>query len=145
VTSALPAVADCVLCSEDGGHKVWADEFARVIVVADADYPGFCRVVLAQHVREMTDLPEQAQSRLMRVVLATESAQRTLLRPDKINLASFGNQVPHLHWHVIPRFADDPHFRNPTFGNRRDGKPRAVPADYADRLAQELARRLAGG
>ena len=29
--------------------------------------------------------------------------------PDKMNLASLGNLVPHLHWHVIPRFENDPH------------------------------------
>ena len=144
MTGALAPVAGCVLCREDGGQAVWRDDFARVVVIADADYPGFCRVVLAAHVREMTDLPEAAQSRLMRIVLATESAQRALLQPDKINLASFGNQVPHLHWHVIPRFADDPHFPNPTFGQRRDGRPRPVPADYAPQLARELERRLGG-
>lgn len=32
------------------------------------------------------------------------------MQPRKINLAALGNMVPHLHWHVIPRFADDRHF-----------------------------------
>jgi hypothetical protein len=46
----------------------------------------------------------------MNVVFAVEAAVREIARPDKINLASLGNVVPHLHWHVIPRWADDPHF-----------------------------------
>ena len=41
------------------------------------------------------------------------------MAPDKINLASLGNQVPHLHWHVIPRFADDAHFPQPIWGVRQ--------------------------
>lgn len=46
----------------------------------------------------------------MNVVFAVESALRTLVAPDKINLAALGNMVPHLHWHVIPRWHDDSHF-----------------------------------
>lgn len=46
----------------------------------------------------------------MNVVYAVEAALRALLAPDKINLAALGNMVPHLHWHVIPRWRDDSHF-----------------------------------
>jgi hypothetical protein len=35
--------------------------------------------------------------------------------PGKVNVASLGNMTPHLHWHVIPRFADDAHFPNPVW------------------------------
>ena len=38
------------------------------------------------------------------------------MQPHKINLASLGNVVPHLHWHVIPRYSDDLHFPNPIWG-----------------------------
>lgn len=46
----------------------------------------------------------------MNVVYAVESALRSLVEPDKINLAALGNMVPHLHWHVIPRWRGDSHF-----------------------------------
>ena len=46
------------------------------------------------------------------------------LQPAKVNLAALGNMVPHLHWHVIPRFADDSHFPQPVWGARqRPGAP----------------------
>ena len=48
-----------------------------------------------------------------------ERVLRAELAPDKINLATLGNQVPHLHWHVIPRFADDAHFPDPVWAARR--------------------------
>jgi diadenosine tetraphosphate (Ap4A) HIT family hydrolase len=121
---------------------VWENELARVILANEADHPGFCQVVLSRHVKEMTDLPEADRTRLMRIVFAVEAAQRALLAPDKVNLASFGNMVPHVHWHVIPRFVDDPHFPNPTWGERAGGTVQPVPADYAARLARELARTL---
>lgn len=101
---------------------LWQDDFCRVVLVDDAAYPGFCRVILQQHVKEMTDLDAADQMRLMTVVFATERSVRELFNPDKINLASLGNMTPHLHWHVIPRFADDKHFPNPIWGEvKREG------------------------
>ena len=70
----------------------------------------------------MTDLsPEEACS-LMKVVFSVEKAVREVMNPFKINLASFGNMTPHLHWHVIPRFSEDRHFPNPVWGEvEREG------------------------
>ena len=67
----------------------------------------------------MTDLAAADREHCLRVVFAVEQALRDTLRPDKINVASLGNQVPHVHWHVIPRFADDAHF--PTRCGRHGG------------------------
>lgn len=101
---------NCPLCTADGGDVLWRDAFCRVVWVDDPDYPGFCRVILNRHVGEMTDLTDAERQNLMYVVFAVETALRSLMHPDKINLASLGNVVPHVHWHVIPRFAEDVHF-----------------------------------
>lgn len=91
------------------------------------DYPGFCRVVWRAHVGEMTDLASSERRHLMALVFATEAALRQLYAPRKINLASLGNLVPHLHWHVIPRFVDDPQFPAPIWaGTRPQGNPAAT-------------------
>jgi len=58
----------------------------------------------------MTDLTPQWRQELMMVVFEVESVMRQVLSPNKINLASLGNQVPHLHWHVIARWHDDSTF-----------------------------------
>lgn len=123
-------VTACELCDSSGGEPLWQDGLCRVVLVEDRDYPGFCRVILNRHVKEMTDLDAQARQRLMEVVFAAERALRELLQPEKINLASLGNMTPHLHWHVIPRFADDRHFPGSVWGEtRRPGVPRAVDRD----------------
>lgn len=68
----------------------------------------------------------------MDVVLATERALRRVVQPDKINLASFGNAVPHLHWHVIPRWRDDSHFPESIWSAaQRAGAVRAGPGNAA--------------
>jgi diadenosine tetraphosphate (Ap4A) HIT family hydrolase len=52
----------------------------------------------------------------MDVLWQVEHVVREVMQPEKMNLASFGNVVPHLHWHVIPRYIDDAHFPQPVWG-----------------------------
>ena len=133
--------ADCPLCSASGQDILWQDGFCRVIWVDDPDYPGFCRVILNTHAKEMTDLPETDRARLMGVVFAVEAALREVLTPDKINLASLGNMVPHLHWHVIPRFANDRHFPDVVWVAPHRPAGCRSPADpaFRPRLTRTLA------
>ena len=134
---------NCPLCAAPGGNLIWQDDLCRVILADEPDYPGFLRVILNAHVKEMTDLPAADQQALMRVVFAAEATLREVMAPGKINLASLGNVVPHLHWHVIPRFAEDPHFPNPVWGSRLRDTPHAAPADLDALLRASLNRQLA--
>ena len=135
---------DCELCAGAGGDLLWQDGFCRVVRVADAAgeaFPGFCRVVWHRHVAEMSALATEDAHHVMDVVLATERAVRRVVQPDKVNLASLGNLVPHLHWHVIPRWKDDSHFPAPVWAAaQRTGVARPVPANSAllDALKTEL-------
>lgn len=134
----------CPLCDTPGGEVLWQDDFCRVVRVTDTpDYPGFCRVILNRHAAEMTDLSPAERVRLLTMVMKVERALRELLHPDKINLAALGNVVPHVHWHVIPRFEDDPHFPNPIWGARLRNTPHPVPADLEARL-RDILDLLAG-
>ena len=120
----------CELCDSDGGAVLWRDALCRVVRPGVQGYPGFLRVIVNRHVKEMTDLEER--ERLMRVVFACEAALRSLYSPDKVNLASLGNVVPHLHWHVIARFADDSHFPDAIWAApRRPHRQRVAVADEA--------------
>ena len=135
-------VTDCELCSTAGGTPLWRNTLCRVVRVDDPDYPGFCRVILNRHLREMTDLPDDEQREVMRIVLAVEASLRHLLAPDKINLASLGNLTPHVHWHVIPRWRDDRCFPNPIWGATQR-TPAVLPASVDNQeLHDELVNRL---
>ena len=77
----------------------------------------------------------------MSVVWLVERCVRQVMQPDKINLASLGNMVPHLHWHVIPRYADDAHFPDSVWSvARRCADERAI-RERKSRLP-ELRKRL---
>ncbi|NOT18246.1 MAG: HIT family protein [Sulfuriferula sp.] len=134
---------DCDLCTTAGGEILWQDAFCRVVLVDDATYPGFCRVIWHEHIKEMSDLNQTEQHRLMRTVFAVERAIIATLKPDKINLASLGNMTPHLHWHVIPRFKQDAHFPNPIWGTvMRESAPQHDNNLIASVLKATLAQQL---
>ena len=144
-TTDAPMTSGCVFCDGEGGVRLWRDERCRV-VLADEPFPGFCRVVWNAHVAEMTDLAHADRAHLMDVVFAVEAALRARLAPAKINLASLGNLVPHLHWHVIPRYRDDSHFPQPVWGAaQRPGPARPLAPDVPDALARDLAAALGRG
>ena len=124
-------VIDCALCREDGGLVVHRAADWRVVRVDDADFPAFYRVIWNAHVAEFGELDRAARQRCMEVVAAVEGVLREALAPTKINLASLGNVVPHLHWHVIARFGWDSRFPQPVWA----APLRAVEPPAAERLA----------
>jgi len=133
----------CEFCREAGGRVLWQDALCRVVEPAEAGYPGFTRVILQRHVRELTDLPREEREHLMRVVFAVEEAVRDSMVPDKMNVASLGNMTPHVHWHVIPRYSDDRHFPAPVWTEPRRAAPHRPERDARAReLAETMARRL---
>lgn len=62
------------------------------------------------------------------------------MHPDKINLAQLGNMVPHLHWHLIPRYKDDTHFPESIWGMQQ----RKISSNLTDRkvLAESFFKTL---
>ncbi|TMH78804.1 MAG: HIT family protein [Betaproteobacteria bacterium] len=131
---------DCALCRGDGGVLVARTPQLRVVLVDDSDYPGYVRVIWNAHVAEMSDLAEPQRARLLAAVNAAETALREVLAPDKVNLASLGNQVPHLHWHVIARFLDDSHFPQPIWAARQRDPDAAQLQRCRQRLPALTAR-----
>lgn len=136
---------DCDLCAQQGGETLFRSEKWRVVLVNDIDHPGFCRVIWNEHVGEMTDLPPYDRMQFMQAVWEVEAAMRAVLLPDKINLASLGNMVPHLHWHVIARYADDAQFPAPIWaaGTRKTASS-VIEAKVAllPQLRSEIVSRL---
>ncbi len=130
-------MAGCELCEQEGGIPVFRNDALRVIRATgdeqSADHPAFYRVIWNAHVAEWTDLPPADRSRIMQAVAKVETVLREHLKPTKVNLASLGNVVPHLHWHVIARFDWDARWPAPVWAP----KQREVD-DATSRLALTL-------
>jgi diadenosine tetraphosphate (Ap4A) HIT family hydrolase len=127
------SASTCELCEQEGGIPVFRNEVLRVIRAQDDDHPAFYRVIWNAHVGEWTDLPPADRSAIMQAVAKVETVVRHALQPTKVNLASLGNVVPHLHWHVIARFDWDARWPAPVWAP----KARDVQSP-ASRLALSL-------
>ena len=110
---------ECVFCREEGGEILWSDDALRVVLADEPEWPGLCRVIWNAHVAEMSDLDDASRHKIMTAVNGVEKALRRVLSPAKVNLASLGNQVPHVHWHVIPRHSTDSRFPLPIWAPRQ--------------------------
>lgn len=149
MTAVVKGCELCTLLAEGGDlgdSVVWSNGRVAVLLVDDKDYPGFCRVVWQDHVKEMTDLNPAERGALMDVVWQVEAVVREVMAPEKINLASLGNMTPHLHWHVIPRYRDDAQFPAPVWANAQRATPAPVlgaRAALLPALRSALALRLA--
>jgi diadenosine tetraphosphate (Ap4A) HIT family hydrolase len=123
-------MTNCVLCKDElkpeEGQLIWRGDDCRIILVNDPELPGFCRVIWNQHVAEMTDLTYGEREHLMTLVFAVEEAVRHVMHPDKINIAALGNMVPHIHWHVIPRYKDDAFFPDSVWSNKINKTPAPI-------------------
>ena len=123
-------MTNCILCKEasstDGETLIWRGDDCRVILVNDPNLPGFCRVIWADHIAEMTDLTSAERGHLMDLVFVVEAAVRHVMNPDKINVALLGNMVPHIHWHIIPRFKDDPFFPGSVWSEKTQDTPKPI-------------------
>jgi diadenosine tetraphosphate (Ap4A) HIT family hydrolase len=111
----MTRVSGCELCELAASSKIVANDKFSVILANEANYPGFARVIWNEHVREVSDLADADRLLLNDAVWKLEQAVREVMQPLKVNVASLGNVVPHLHWHVIPRYADDAHFPAPVW------------------------------
>ena len=134
----------CELC-ELKAPTVYRDNKLSVIIVDDAAYPGFCRVIWNDHVKEASDLSPEDRLAINEAVYQVELALVSVMKPFKVNLASLGNMVPHLHWHVIPRFEDDAQFPNPVWAPAvriTDESVLAARRALLPELAADIARRL---
>ena len=134
-------MTNCVLCKDElkpkEGQLIWRGDDCRVILVNDSDLPGFCRVIWNRHVAEMTDLGYGEREHIMTLVFAVEEAIRHVMHPDKVNIATLGNMVPHIHWHVIPRFKDDTYFPGSAW-SKRTQEVQASTIEARRKKAQEL-------
>lgn len=128
---------DCPLCTNDGGRLLWRGAFWRLVAVDENGLPGYLRLILNRHCMELTALAKPEREQLFKLLIAIENEMRDTLYPDKINHASLGNHVAHLHWHLIPRWRDDPYFPDSIWA-----APRTTTASPQTTERRALAERL---
>ena len=130
----------CVLCTEVGGRLLWENDFVRIINAEEPNYPAFTRVILQAHYQEMSDLAPAQRHALMDYVVLVETVQREVLAPTNIHLAQVGTMGPHVHWHIIPRFEQDPHYPDAIWSSPKHSPANAAQQDYLANQQKMLAQ-----
>ena len=122
-------------------NELWAGKPVAAELVSD-DFVGHWPTRDIHGPDELRAMVDETHQMLSELVFVVEHLLRELLAPEKINLASLGNVVPHLHWHVIPRFTDDPHFPHSIWSASVRERARPLPAGFARSLRLRLEERL---
>ena len=103
--------AACVFCSGErpaADHRIADLGVTTAYLHDDQFFPGWVVLVLKRHATELFQLDLCERARMMDEVSRVAALIHELYAPRKVNYELLGNQVPHIHWHVIPRRADDP-------------------------------------
>lgn len=109
---------DCLPCSgrwPRADHRI--AELGRSIAYLheDQSFPGWTLLVLKRHATELFGLTREERGELIEEVSGVARALEEVFRAVKLNYALLGNQIPHIHWHLVPRLPDDPAPRAPAW------------------------------
>src|SRR5262245_13707890 len=106
---------DCVFCDKlarlhelPDEEVVWQFRHSVALLGTWQYYHGYCILVARTHASELSQLPPQERIAYLDEMCRLAHALEFCFRPGKLNYELLGNQVPHLHWHLFPRRADDP-------------------------------------
>ncbi len=110
----------CLLCeriklASEGKYPYVIHEFKHSFLMLGEHqfFRGYSVLVLKQHHREMTDIPQIEQAEFFQEMMLASKILDSVFKPKKMNMCSLGNRVDHVHWHFFPRYADDPQFFDP--------------------------------
>ena len=137
-------MSPCPMCTkwhDEPALRIAELDHTLVMLNRDQFFPGYTFVFTKEHVTELFHLDRAIRQEIMEEVTAVAEALYTLFKPAKMNYELLGNMVPHMHWHLVPRFAADPLWPRPIWSEPH-GEVILGDAEYAERIAKisELVR-----
>jgi diadenosine tetraphosphate (Ap4A) HIT family hydrolase len=109
------AARACGICAiirriESGKFDDLVAELPRSwLILGDAQfYRGYCVLFAKRHVTEVHLMPRGEAHELLDELMAVGKTLERVVKPLKLNYECLGNQEPHVHWHIFPRYAEDP-------------------------------------
>ncbi len=115
-------VSDCHFCKllpglEEPANSEVVWRFPRSIAILGRwqYYHGYCVLIVREHASELSQLELAARRDYLEEMCCLARAIEVAFQPHKLNYEALGNQVAHLHWHIFPRYLDDPARLNPVW------------------------------
>jgi len=97
------------------------------IEIESSEIPWF-KIFTLYPYKEMSEVPKAVKIEIYDLLDLIEKEMITYYHPDKINIASFGNYVPHVHWHIMARFKEDAFFPEPMWGKKQKKSSLMLPS-----------------
>ena len=127
---------DCQMChrwNTDPDLRIMELPHSYVILNRDQFFPGYTLLFTKDHYTELFHLDRNVRSALMEEVSSVAQALYTVYAPAKINYELLGNMVPHIHWHIVPRFMSEPLWPRPIWAEQNDERLLA-PDEYRQEI-----------
>jgi len=131
-------MGDCPACSgrwPRADHRVTDLGGSVAYLNEDQFFPGWTVLVFKRHASELYELSRAERAGLMEEVSEVARALATAFDAVKVNYELLGNQIPHIHWHIVPRLAGDPAPGGPAWLVQHAPRPLGA-AQLSDRLAR---------
>lgn len=113
---------ECVICKRiqrirEGKNPYFVKELETgYVVLGDFQcYKGYTVFLSKTHVEELHELEEQVKIKFLEEMAQVAEAVYKAFHPVKLNYELLGNRVPHLHWHIFPRYKSDPNIKSPVW------------------------------
>ncbi len=102
------------------------------------------KVFAKRSCKEWSECDKETKDEILKAIDIIERAMIDYFNPDKINIASFGNMLPQVHWHVQARFKNDSYFPNPVWGEKRREAHLELPdmGEFIERVRKDLEEGL---
>jgi len=88
------------------------------IVIEKSEIP-WLKIFTQIPFKEMSEVPSEVKFQIYELLDIIEVEMLAYFNPRKINIASFGNYMPHMHWHIMARFEEDSYFPEPMWGTKQ--------------------------
>ena len=135
---------DCLYCQRNDLQKSLMIEIcdlkaSTLFLFKEQSHPGRCVVAYKDHVNELFELSVDDRNAFMDDVCRVASAIQNAFQPVKINYGAYSDKLPHLHFHLVPKYID-----GMSYGSTFEMNPQAKylsEAEYAETI-QKLTANL---
>lgn len=103
----------CEICGFNLWHPIAHLRVSTWGLYDDARFPGRSLLVFNQHYEDIFDIPGPQRELFIDDLRDVAETIKRSLNPDRLNYASLGNTIHHVHWHVIPRRESEPNPSRP--------------------------------
>ena len=88
------------------------------IEIEESEIP-WLKIFTQKPYKEMNEVPKETRDEIYYLLNIIEKEMLFYYNPKKINIASFGNYMPHVHWHIMARFEEDSYYPEPMWGRKQ--------------------------